>query len=268
MAHISRSVQVALLSVTAIYADQKKLTEDQRVEIMRGLTAEYAKCRVQLPKSSKPLDIRSDGSFDKSQWDDAYRAAGPAARVGDEVKITKVSIERDSILLEINGGARAARGSWRDHVQIGVGGMPTATTTQSGGPATNAPAGTNLALRFGGPIGEITSAEIKKMLAPVLEFDKETVTEQYVDTLPPEIKAAVQNKKAIEGMDRDQVILALGKPVRKSRESKDGVDYEDWIYGTPPGRITFVTFSANKVVKVKETYAGLGGTVAETPKPQ
>jgi hypothetical protein len=67
-------------------------------------------------------------------------------------------------------------------------------------------------------------------------------------------------------MDRDQVLLALGKPVRKSRESKDGVDFEDWIYGTPPGRVTFVTFSGQKVVKIKDTYAGLGGSIAETPK--
>jgi len=27
-----------------------------------------------------------------------------------------------------------------------------------------------------------------------------------------------------------------------------------------------VTFSGPKVVKIKETYAGLGGTIAETPK--
>ena len=30
--------------------------------------------------------------------------------------------------------------------------------------------------------------------------------------------------------------------------------------------MTFVTFVGPKVVKVKETYAGLGGTIAETPK--
>jgi hypothetical protein len=30
--------------------------------------------------------------------------------------------------------------------------------------------------------------------------------------------------------------------------------------------VTFVTFTGDKVVKVKETYAGLGGSVAETPQ--
>jgi hypothetical protein len=62
-------------------------------------------------------------------------------------------------------------------------------------------------------------------------------------------------------------VMAIGKPLRKSRETKDSVEYEDWIYGQPPGRVMFVTFSGTKVVKVKETYAGLGGTIAETPKP-
>jgi hypothetical protein len=100
----------------------------------------------------------------------------------------------------------------------------------------------------------------------VLDFEKHSVTENYVDTLPPEIKQAIEQKKPVEGMDRDQVLLALGKPLRKSRETKDGVDYEDWIYGEPPGRMTFVTFAGPKVVRVKDTYAGLGGTIAETPK--
>ena len=59
-------------------------------------------------------------------------------------------------------------------------------------------------------------------------------------------------------MDRDQVLLAVGHPVHKSRETKDGMELEDWVYGTPPGKITFVTFNGNKVIKVKEAFAGLG----------
>jgi hypothetical protein len=60
--------------------------------------------------------------------------------------------------------------------------------------------------------------------------------------------------------------MALGPPDGKSRETKDGVEIEDWIYGRPPGRVMFVTFAGAKVMKVKETYAGLGGTIADTPK--
>ena len=58
----------------------------------------------------------------------------------------------------------------------------------------------------------------------------------------------------------------MGRPAHKSRETKDGVDYEDWVYGQAPGKITFVTFKGDKVVKVKEAYAGLG-TQVQNPQP-
>jgi hypothetical protein len=103
---------------------------------------------------------------------------------------------------------------------------------------------------------------VKKLLAPVMDFEKRSATELYADTLPPEVQQAIKDKRALEGMDRDQVLLALGRPVNKTRETKDGLELEDWIYGRPPGRITFVTFNGNKVIKVKESYAGLGAEAA------
>ena len=105
------------------------------------------------------------------------------------------------------------------------------------------------------------------MLAPILDFEKHSATEQYVETLPSPSRRRLREKRAIVGMDRDQVIMAMGRPVRKSRdEGRD--DYEDWIYGQPPGSITFVTFQGSKVVKVKDAYAGLGGSTApELPPP-
>jgi hypothetical protein len=259
---IPARVLVAFAAVASLHADSKKLTIDQRVEIMRGLTAEYATVKAPLPRSKKPLEFDgSNGTWDKKKWDEAGKELGPAARIGDLVQVTHVDIDKDRIVLEINNGMKA-KGKWTDHIQIGIG----ASTTPISQRPTNAPSGTSIVVLFDGPIGETTAAEIKKLLTPVLDFEKHSVTENYVDTLPPEIKQAIEQKKPVEGMDRDQVLLALGKPLRKSRETKDGVDYEDWIYGEPPGRMTFVTFAGPKVVRVKDTYAGLGGTIAETPK--
>ncbi len=260
MAQISPRVLAAFIAVSSLYGDQKKLTVDQRVELLRGLNSEYATVKAPLPRSKKPLEFNSDGTYDWQAWLDVGKQMGPAGRVGDLVQITHVTIEKDSILFEINHGVRR-KGAWKDHVQVGM-----AIPQPIGNSDANAPGGTFLVLKFPEPIGELTSAEVKKMLAPVLDFEKHTATENYADTLPPEIKTAIAEKKPVEGMDRDQVLLALGRPLRKSRESKDGVDFEDWIYGQPPGRVTFVTFSGQKVVKIKETYAGLGGTIAETPK--
>ena len=118
------------------------------------------------------------------------------------------------------------------------------------------------------PLEPIKAAEIKKILAPVLDFEHRSATELYADTLPPEVKQAVTEKRAIVGMSRDQVMLAMGRPEHKSRETIDGMDLEDWVYGKAPGRFTFVTFEGDSVKKVRESYAGLGNQVADPPTPR
>ena len=42
-----------------------KLSFDERVEITRGLMAEYAKSKVTLPRAKKPLVFQSDGQYNK-----------------------------------------------------------------------------------------------------------------------------------------------------------------------------------------------------------
>ena len=97
-----------------------KLSFDERVEIERGLNAEYATSKIILPHSGK-LVIHSDGQYDKADWDDQLRVNGPAARVGDQIQITGVKIEAAKIILEINGGTKR-QGHWYDHVEVGMGG--------------------------------------------------------------------------------------------------------------------------------------------------
>jgi hypothetical protein len=208
---------LSLLLLAPVYAGEKTLTEDDRIEILRGLMAEFAIVKAYLPRSPKPLPFESNGTWDKQVWTEAGNKYGPAARLGDQVKITKIDIESDKILFEINGGMKK-KGGWRDHIQLGVGGSPVGGgTRQVDTQQTSAPSGTNLALLFDKPIPPVKAADIKKMLAPILDFEKETATENYVEKLPEPIKQAIKANKAIEGMDRDQVLLALGKPRHKER---------------------------------------------------
>ena len=240
-----------------------KLTFEDRIELTRGLSSEYATVKVLLPRSKKPLEFDSNGTWDKKQWDEASKQMGPAARTGDMVQITKINIEDDKIVLEINGGLKRG-GHWYEHVQIGMG-NPTAPVSKGD---SNATSGTYVAVLFHKPLEPMKAAEVKKMLAPILDFEKRSATDLYVDTLTPETKKAIQEKRVEVGMNREQVVLAMGRPAHKSRESKDGVEVEDWVFGTPPGKITFVTFGGEKVVKVKEEYAGLGSEVADQPVPR
>jgi len=226
---------------------------------VRDLTAEYANVKTLLPHSKKPLEFNADGTWDKNAWQDAMKAMGPAARLGDKVQITKVSLDGDHIILEINNGLKTG-GHWYDHVQVGVGGTGPVNNNSN----SSAAYGTYIDLNFHKPMENLTSAEVKKILAPILDFDKRSATLLYSETLSPEMQKAIKDKRATVGMDREQVILAMGHPDHKYRESKDGVDTEDWIFGTPPGKISFVTFTGNKDTKVKDEYAGLGSETKQT----
>jgi hypothetical protein len=182
---------------------------------------------------------------------------GPSARVGDQIQITRVQIESNRILLEINGGTKS--GHWYDHVQVGMGGTTSPVSTNQNAQAN----GSHIALVFPGPVPSLKAAEIRQMLSPIFDFEKHSAAEQYMDKLPEPVKKAIKEQRPIEGMDRDQVLLALGKPRSKSREiSREGDELEDWIYGEPPGKMTFIRFSEGKVVKISESYANIGGTTA------
>jgi len=252
---------LALTSIGSAWAADK-LTMDDRIEIIRGMTAEYAKVKVLLPRSKKALEFdASKGTYDKKGWTEIAKESGPAARTGDTVQITKVDIGPDHILLQINGGFKGGR-KWYDGVSIGAGPSTTPTQVPMGNNDTNAPGGTSIIVEFHKPLEPIKAVDLKKLLAPVLDFDQHSATDLYSESMPPEIQAAVKEKRAAIGMTHEQVVMAMGRPREHSRETKDGVELEDWVYGVPPGKITFVTFTGDKVIKVKEEYAGLG-TIAK-----
>jgi hypothetical protein len=256
---------VAFLGDASLQGDTKKLSQDQHVELIRGLSSEYATAKIMLPRSRKALPFEENGTWDKKKWEEALQKDGPAARAGDMMQVTKVDVDDDAITLQLNDGLKK-KGSWRDKVQISVGGATTTGPDQSH--TSNQPSkGTAIVLKFKDTIGDVTSAQVKKMLAPVLDFEKHSASENYTDTLPPETQQAIKEKKAIEGMDQEAVILALGRPLRKTRETKDDVEQETWQFGEPPGRVIFVTFAGSKVVHVRDTYAQMGGSVAQIPSP-
>jgi hypothetical protein len=265
MRPLGAAALVLTIALPVPFRGSDKLTYDERVELVRGLSSEFATARTFLPRSKKPLEFESAGTYDKKKWEAIAKEMGPAARSGDQIQITKVTLDDDKIVLEINGGLKSGR-HWYDHVQAG-GGMGTVPVSSGDIRPTT---GTVIELLYHKPLANLTSADVKKALAPLFDFEKHTATQIYAESLPPAVQKAIAEKRVLEGMDREQVLLAVGHPEHKSRETnKDGLEIEDWVYGTPPGKIVFVTFNGNKVIKVKQEYAGLGSeAVGPEPTPQ
>ena len=168
-----------ILSFVVPAFSSDKLTDQERVDLVRSLTAEYATVKETLPRTKKPLELESTGKYDQAKWAALIRENGPAARLGDQVQITKVTIERERILFDINGGNKNA-GHWYDHVEVGMGGP----TRPMGHGDSTARTGTYLALEFHRPLSELDSITVKKLLAPLFDFEKHSVTTLYFRAAP------------------------------------------------------------------------------------
>jgi hypothetical protein len=138
-----------------------------------------------------------------------------------------------------------------------MGGVPTVQTTteqQSGPPGLQPGSGSTVFLEFGKTLPDMSPDDLKNILSPLLDFTKQrSASVQWFDTLPPDIRKAIQDRKATVGMDREMVVAAIGKPDHKVRERDvEGNDIEDWIYGQPPSKTVFVRFTGEKVTSIKQ----------------
>lgn len=234
------------------------ISDDSRLLLVRYISGEFVRMSSPLPGGKQGFHLRAGQSVDQDALHKAIQKSGAAVYTGDKAQITKVDVRGTEIVVDVNGGGRG-HSSWKDHVQMGIGGIgpsvQTSTTTtdaNGNGQVIQQKVGATLYLDFGEPVPDVTADQLKSYLSEVLDFSKErSAAVQWTETLPPKIKLAIAEKRPEVGMDRDMVIAALGRPDRKVREQdSEGNDTEDWIYGQPPAPTTFVRFSADKVVQI------------------
>lgn len=227
-----------------------RLSDQSKLQLVRFVSGEFAKAVQALPRGNDGFIYHLDKPLDTVKLHDIVRTHGAAVNPGDRVQISKLDFESKRIVVEINGGGKH-HFHLREHLQIGMGGAtaPVGSTAHPGEGM-----GTTLVLDYGHALPEMSPDDLKKQLSPILNFGGETsATVAWIDTVPTEFRKAIQEHQAAVGMDEDMVIAALGRPEKKVREKDEqGKDTEDWIYGDPPAKTTFVTFSAGKVVRVKE----------------
>jgi hypothetical protein len=114
--------------------------------------------------------------------------------------------------------------------------------------------GATVVLDYGRNLPDMSPDDLKRDLSVLLDFSKQrSATVNWIDTLAPQFQQAIKDERAVVGMDSEMVLAAMGRPEHKVRERDlEGNNTEDWIYGTPPSRTTFVTFEGNTVIRVKE----------------
>ena len=239
------------LSIVAQSASKpSQLQPASRLDLVRYVDGEYAKVVQPIPSQKRGFRYRAGQQVDAKELHQALMH-GSAANPGDHIQITNVDFRAKEILISINGGTKG-HFNWRQHLQISMGPVPTAQTV-SDRPVTAA-TGAELILDFGGPVPDLTPDQLKQDLSPFLDFSSEhSAAVNWVDTLPPKFQQAIKERKAIEGMNHDMVLAAMGRPDQKFRERDiNGKETEDWVYGHPPSKTTEVIFAGDTVIQVKE----------------
>lgn len=246
-----------------IAGNAPRMSRQTRLEIIRLFETQIFYARAAFPMGAKGLQLK-DGVTTPSgqQLQQALALWGPAVRPGDPAHISYVQIKEDHIHFDINGGP-VHRKKWYEHIQISGanGGSAPLSPTES----QQNPHGTYLDVYFDKYVPEMTAAQLRDLLYPVLDFTARNKEEAYLDTVPPKVKQAIQAHYVLVGMNTEMVLHARGKPPKKVRERDGETEYEEWIYGEAPQDVDFVRIIGDEVVRVETMKVG-GRKILRTEK--
>jgi hypothetical protein len=250
--------QYSQITPTHVELSKTELDAKARLLLIREMQSEQGFAMRPFPRGHKGLTLQANGKLEPAgePYLNMVISEGLSAKPGARVVITDIKIERDKIVFDLNDGPDAKHRFLR-HVQISVGpemGDPDidpALANQEGGPA-----GSRLTLTFHEHVPELTSQQVKALLAPLISFDVKTPIQAFTDTLPAELKKAILDHKVLVGMSTEMVLFAKGQPLRKSREMEEQMPFEEWIYGTPPEEVDFVRINGNRVIRLEVAKEG------------
>jgi hypothetical protein len=243
-----KDTNLTTVQPTSVQLGSTQLTERTKQQLIRTFQADEAFAVRPLPLGTKGVVLHANGPLSPSG--DAYAQElekyGISAKPGDRVVITKFEIKPDRILFEFNDGPEKHHHILQ-HIEVGGmgGGVPLA---QDDG---HVPIGSRMTLVFNKFVPEMTAAQVRKLIIPMIDFSLKTPVEAFADTLPPKLKDAVLNHEVLVGMNREMVLKAVGQPDQKVREMDGQTPFEEWIYGQPPHQVQFVRFNGNRVIRLE-----------------
>ena len=245
---------ILLIAPVRAAAGEPNFSEDQRERIIRVFLAEHPFVHLALPRGKTGVRVE-DGKIIPSEAEIAGRVAesGAIASPGDRAQITAVRFDHHGIVFELNGGPAK-----RKKISRII--LPSESTAwrppgcQAGPPKraiTLAPADSPVLLVIHGDAASLTTERIKEMLAPVLDFKAVNQAEAFLKSLPPILAQAARAHHALVGMDKDVVICAMGRPPHRLRETRDGREYEEWIWHSAQD-VEFIRFVGDTVVSIED----------------
>jgi len=244
----------AQITPTSVPLPKSELDAKTRLELIRALQAEQGFAMRPFPRGHRGLTLVANGKLEPAG--EAYLnmviASGTSSKPGDRLVITDVKIENNKIVFLLNGGPDPKHQFLR-HISIGTNPSSDRPVVADDG---QEPVGSRLTLDFGSRIPELTGAQVKALLAPLISFDVKTPIQAFTDTLPAKLKDAILNHRVMVGMSTDMVIFAKGPPPTKSREMEGQMPFEEWIYGQPPEEVDFVRINGNRVIRVEVAKMG------------
>lgn len=245
---IYRSFLAALICISLSVPMPAQISQDAKFEILRTVIADQAASRIGMPFGTDGVELSDTGEVNQQELEKDIQKNGQSIEVGRIVTVTEISFDDNKIDIELDGGGKNKKGFF-ERLEVGVGSQTTPVSRDD----PNKARGSKVVLRFSTKVpATLTPDELKQLLAPVLDFNKRNFLKTGIDALPPEFQEAVRAKEARIGMDRDTVVMALGRPDRKVREKTDGIETEDWIYFQRGLRAQFVTFENDVVVRIRQ----------------
>jgi len=218
------------------------------MDLVRTFNAELVYLRSPFPMGKKGLTIKH-GAISPSgpELQQLISMWGPAAKPGDQARITDIVIKDKFIHFEINGGP-VKKQKWYQRITISGNGGDTPIAPSD---ANANPRGSYVDVVFDQYVPELDPKELKALLRPVFDFDAKSPLDAYLETVSPKVKEAIKNHQVLVGMNREMVIYACGRPPKKIREKDGDIEYEEWIYGDPPKDVEFVRLVGDEVVRVE-----------------
>jgi hypothetical protein len=247
-------VKFQQIKPTHVPLTKTELDPKTRLELIRVLQSEQGFAMRPFPCGHKGLTLEANGYLDPvgEAYLNMVTSNGLSSKPGDRLVLSDIKIERNRIVIDLNGGPDPKHRFLR-HIEIGAGPDVMGPVVQDDGqPVT----GSRLSLTFPGHVPELTGADVKALLAPLISFDVKTPIQAYTDTLPAKLKDAILNHQVWVGMSTEMVLFSKGQPDGKTREMDGQMPFEEWMYGKPPKDVEFVRVNGNRVIRVEVARIG------------